>query len=279
MAEKNTEKTPFKFTATAAQWVLPGEPVLLQGPLEYQFKAAAELGYDALEMHLRKPEDASVEEILALTDKYGVRVSGVATGLAKRADNLCLIDPDPAGRQKAVDRLLSFVDWASALNAYIIIGSMRGNLPKDETRPEAEKWIRESLTEALESAKEKKVNINLEVINRYENNYLNTAAETKAFVESFHSPCLKVHLDLFHMNIEEADMCGAIRTAGSDLGLIHFADNNRHACGEGCIDFVPILNTLREIGYDGYISVEHLCIPDGYTAAANTIEFLRRIDK
>ncbi len=279
MTDNPTGKYAFKYTATAAQWVLPGEPVLLQGPLEYQFKAAAELGYDALEMHLRKPEDASVQEILSLTDKYGVRVSGVATGLAKRADGFCLIDPDPAQRRGAVDRLLSFVDWAGALNAYIIIGSMRGNLPKDETRPQAEAWIREGLSEVLKAAEEKKVNINLEVINRYENNYLNTAAETKAFVESFGSPSLKVHLDLFHMNIEEADMCGAIRTAGSDLGLIHFADNNRHACGEGCLDFAAVLNTLREIGYKGYISVEHLCIPDGYTAAKNTIEYLRRIDK
>ena len=79
------------------------------------------------------------------------------------------------------------------------------------------------------------------------------------------------------MNIEEADMLGAIRAVGNKLGLIHFADNNRRACGEGAFDFTQILSTLSEAGYKGYLSVEHSCIPDGYTAAKHSLDFLKSL--
>ena len=275
---KLNQTADFRFTVTAARWALPGAPVLLRyDTFEKQFAAAAELGYDALEMHLRTPEDAPVSELQALQDRYGVKVSGVATGLSKLVDGLSFIDPDAAVRRKATDRIRGFIDWASPLGAYIVIGSMRGNLPAGDERFESLKRMRECMTELVAYAEEKDVTLLLEVINRYENNYLNTAAETIEYVGSYNSDHLKTHLDLFHMNIEEADMLGAIRAVGKDLGLIHFADNNRRACGEGAFDFTPILGTLAEVGYTGYLSLEHNCIPDGYTAAKHSIDFLRSL--
>ncbi len=275
---KLSQKANFRFAVTAARWALPGAPVLLRyDSFEEQFAAAAELGYDALEVHLRTPEDAPVSELKALEKRYGVKLAGVATGLSKLVDGLSLINPDPAVRRKATDRLRSFIDWASELDAYIIIGSMRGNLPVGDAREQSLFWMRECMTELVAYAEEKDVTLLLEVINRYENNYLNTAAETIDYVASYHSDHLKTHLDLFHMNIEEADMLGAIRAVGNKLGLIHFADNNRRACGEGAFDFTSILSTLSDVGYTGYLSVEHNCIPDGYTAAKHSLDFLKSL--
>ena len=276
----HVSKPSFHFAVTAAKWALPNAPVLLRCDTRQQFEQAKKLGYDAIELHLRTPEDVPASELTALQKEFGIRVSAVATGLSKLIDQLCFIDPQVSVRSAAVKRILSFVDWAAEVGCAIIIGSMRGNLPEGEQRAQAERWMREALSEIMQYAESKRVTILLEVINRYENNYLNTAAETVSYVESFGSPFLKVHLDTFHMNIEEANMLEAIRATGAqNLGYIHFADNNRHACGEGALDFSEILNALNDIGYTGYASVECLCIPDGYSAAKNSLNHLNSFMK
>lgn len=266
-----------RFAVTAATYALPGAPVLLRGDTREQFAAAKKLGYDAVELHLRTPEVIPAEELVLLQEEFGVRVSAVATGLAALVDHLCFISPDAQVRAAAVERIKAFIDWCAIVRCSIVLGSLRGNLPRDDTRAQAEEWIRKALTTLTAYAEQRDVTLLLEVINRYENNYLNTAAETIEFVRSFHSEHLKVHLDTFHMNIEEANMAKAIRDTGAMLGYLHLADNNRHACGEGCLDFKAVLQALKDIGYTGYASVECLPLPDGYTAAENSLAYLKAL--
>ena len=83
--------------------------------------------------------------------------------------------------------------------------------------------------------------------------------------------------DLFHMNIEDVDVAGALRRAGARVGHVHFADSNRRAAGQGHTNFTPIIAALREIGYAGYLSAEVLAQPDAQTAAAQTIAAFRRL--
>ena len=268
----------FRFAVTASEWAPEGEPVLLRCATDEAFRQAKALGYDALELHLRAPEDLPAERVAALSRETGVAVAAVATGLAKRVDGLCLIDDDPAVRAAAVERLQAFVRWAARVGCRIIVGSMRGNLPRDEAaRREADRRIHETLGAVLPLAEAEGVPVVLEAINRYENNYCNTARETTAFLDTFGSPCLLTHLDTFHMNIEEADMAAAIRETGARLGHIHFADNTRHACGDGALDFRPVLEALRDVHYAGYLSVECLPIPDGPTAAARSLAHLQAL--
>lgn len=272
-------KSSFKprFAVTAAPYALPGAPVLLRGEIRGQFAAAKKLCYDAIELHLRTPDAIPAEELVSLQEEFGIQVSAVATGLAALVDHLCFISPDAQVRMAAVERIKAFIDWCSVVGCSIVLGSLRGNLPADSSRAQAERWIQEALSSLTAYAEQKDVTLLLEVINRYENNYLNTAAETTEFVRSFHSEHLKVHLDTFHMNIEEVDMAKAIRDTGPMLGYLHLADNNRHACGEGCLNFEAILQALEEIGYTGYASVECLPLPDGYTAAANSLAYLKSL--
>ena len=267
-------KQNFPMAITAAPWALEGAPVLLCGPLPELFQKAQSLGYDAIELHLCKPEDAPVQEILKLSKETGVQIAAVATGLAKLVDKLCFIDDDPAIRAAAVERVKQFIDWAAAIGTGIVIGSLRGTIPDKKHREVPDERIRSCFNDILAYNADKHVPLYLEAINRYENNYLNTAQEMLAFVESFHSKDLFVHLDTFHMNIEETNIPAAIKQAGSRLGHIHLADNNRHACGDGALDFGSILHALADIGYSGYLSVECLPLPDGETAAANTITYI-----
>lgn len=270
------ENKKFKFAVTGAESAPETDPVLLRGSFEEIFSRAAELGYDGVEIHLRTPEAVSPEKLTYLSEKYGVAVAAVATGLAKREEGLCLIDDDAAGRAAAVQRLKDFVEWAAEVGCTIIVGSMRGNIPDKKNRKTVDERMHEALGEVLRYAEEKGVTIVLEAINRYENNYCNTALETAEYVRSFNSPNPLPHLDTFHMNIEEADMNEAIRSVGR-LGHVHLADNTRWACGDGCLDFRKILQTLAEIGYDGYVSVECLPIPDGDTAAKKSIQYIKSL--
>ena len=93
-------------------------------------------------------------------------------------------------------------------------------------------------------------------LNRYESHLVNTVAQALAVVEVADSPALGVLLDTYHMNIEEADLPGAIREAGSRLLLFHVADSNRRAPGRGHIPFPELLAALEGIGYRGPLIVE-----------------------
>jgi sugar phosphate isomerase/epimerase len=268
----------FKFSVSAAPWALKGAPVLLcSNPMRPLFEQAKKLGYDALELHLLTPKDAPVQEIAELCREFGINISAVATGLSKLVEKLCFIDEDPKVRAAAVKRIKEFIDWCEILKCGVIIGSMRGVIPDPDNRVQEDQRMAECLQEILSYSESKEVPIYLEVINRYENNYLNTAKETLEYINKFNSEYLFVHLDTFHMNIEESSMEEAILLCSDKLGYIHVADNTRRTCGEGSIDFKKVLDALNKISYKGYVSVECLPIPDGVTAAKNSISHLKNI--
>lgn len=265
----------FKFSVTAAPWALKGAPVLLCGnPMRPLFEQAKNLGYDALELHLLNPSDAPAQEIAGYCKESGIVISSVATGLSKLVDNLSFIDEDPKVRAAAIKRIKDVIDWCEILKCGVIIGSMRGRIPDIANRAKEDRRMAECFYEILAYTEAKKVPIYLEVINRYENNFLNTAEETLEYISKFNSDYLFVHLDTFHMNIEESSMEEAILLCSDKLGYVHVADNNRHACGEGSIDFKKVLEALSKISYKGYVSVECLPLPDGVTAARKSITHL-----
>jgi sugar phosphate isomerase/epimerase len=116
----------------------------------------------------------------------------------------------------------------------------------------------------------------LEPLNRYESNLFNTVAETLAFLDTLRTKNVKLLCDLFHMNLEEADIAAALRRAGPRLGHVHFADSNRRAIGLGHTDIAPIAAALKDIGYAGYVSAEVLPLPDAATAARQTMASFRQ---
>jgi sugar phosphate isomerase/epimerase len=87
---------------------------------------------------------------------------------------------------------------------------------------------------------------------------------------------VKVLADLFHMNMEEANIADAIRSAGDHIGHIHFVDSNRKPAGLGHMNYVPIAEALWLIGYRGYLSAEAFPHPHSVAAAEQTIGTFRR---
>src|SRR5262249_54528988 len=102
----------------------------------------------------------------------------------------------------------------------------RRPFPGEDKQPLTDRAV-EGVREAIKTAEDCGVFFCIEVVNRFEHFLMNAAAEGIAFVERVGSPNAKVHLDTFHLNIEEDSIGGAIREAGSRLGHLHLGEPNR----------------------------------------------------
>jgi D-psicose/D-tagatose/L-ribulose 3-epimerase len=120
-----------------------------------------------------------------------------------------------------------------------------------------------SMREAVRVAEDQGVFFNVEVVNRFEQFLLNTCEEALDYVAEVGSPNLKMLLDTYHMNIEEDDICAAIKRAGKALGHLHIGENNRKPPSYGHIPWQGIGDTLRAMNYDGSIVMEPFLVPGG----------------
>ena len=115
-----------------------------------------------------------------------------------------------------------------------------------------------------------------EPLNRYETNLCNTVNDGVELLQKSGATNAVLLADLFHMNIEEANVADAIRLGGKHIGHVHFVDSNRQATGAGHTDFAPIAAALKEIDYQGYASAESFPIPDSQAAAQLTIDAFKK---
>lgn len=272
MSIKNGLPEQIILSATLAAELNPASPVIMAGDPAETIARASGLGYDSVELHWADPAKIPFAKISAACREYQMGISAFATGRAYVQDGLSLIHEDSDNRAAAIKRLKDFVDAASPYEATVIIGCIRGNLPSEASRASALDRLAHSTQIIAEYALARNVGIVFEAINRFENNYLNTAQETAAFIRDNNLPNTKILLDTFHMNIEDADMSKAILDCGDLLGYVHIADSNRHFAGAGHINFKEIIHALKSAGYQGCISAECLPLPDSETALAGWIQ-------
>jgi sugar phosphate isomerase/epimerase len=174
-------------------------------------------------------------------------------------------DFDPAARRRAVDGLRRQLDGIASLGGRGVItpaawGMFTRRLPPFDEPPRTPEQDREVLLEGLAElgahAASAGVTLLLEPLNRYEDHMVNTVAQAAELVRAAGSPGVGILADTYHMNIEEDGPCAALRAGGDLLGAVHASDSNRHQPGTGHVPFEAIVATLREIGFDGVLSVE-----------------------
>ncbi len=152
---------------------------------------------------------------------------------------------------------------------------IRGSLPEGETeRAEARTYAVDCFKACSDWAIKAKIQLTVEAINRYETNFLTTAEETNQWIREINSEILGLHLDTFHMNIEEVSIEKAIRSHAKRLVHMHLADSNRWVPGTGHLDFKTILRTLKDAGYQGYLGLECLPVPNPREAAEHAFRYL-----
>jgi sugar phosphate isomerase/epimerase len=235
------------------------------------------LGYEGVELAIRDPDMVEEGKIHEVLKKTGLVVPAVGTGQAFIEEKLSLSSLNPRIRKRAIERVKKHVTLSSSFGSLVIIGLIRGCLPKEKGKKEkAVELLKDSLRECGEFAQSKNVKLVIEPLNRYELNFLNTLEETVAFISSLGMPNIGILADSFHMNIEERDLQKSLLKIKNLLWHFHVADSNRWAPGFGHLDFSTILKTLQETGYQGFISAEILQKPDFHKAAEQTITYLRK---
>lgn len=268
----------YRYAVSTADDAPSTAPILLtQGSLYRNLVMAAQLGYDAIEVHMRENAPVDYCRVADICEQYNVGIAAVVTGRLATQEHVSLTALSEKDAQRAREGVRKYVDIADRFRTDIIIGWIRGSVPESMSRDDYEKRLADALEQLSVYAKGKGVRIIIEAINRYEINTMNSAAETLGFIEKYGLDNVYVHLDTFHMNIEEVDMAAAITLCGERLGYVHVADSNRRYPGAGHIDFNAIFEALDEIGYMGCISVECLPYPDHVTAATNAINNIKSI--
>lgn len=260
-------------------------PVVFKENLTENIIKAASLGYDGVELTIRKPEALKIEEVDKLIQKYDIEVLAIGTGQIYGEEGLNLSDQNKSIREKAVKRTKEIIDIAGHFGARIIIGLIRGNIvDMDNYSSElikAEERIADCLEKLLLYSEEKSVEFLLEPINRYEVNIFNRLEDVGDFLSRYDHRLdpkkIGILADTFHMNIEEPVIEESLKRYSGLIRHIHLADSNRWPPGYGHIDFKNIMKTLKLTGYNGYLSFEMLPMPDPDTAARKGIEFIKRL--
>ncbi len=225
----------------------------------------AEHGFDGVEitvMYHAVPDSTSVqrrEEIKRYVRGKGLEISALhfifPGGMKMTAD-------DHGERTRIADHMVSVLELAADLEAPVVVvggGGVR-SLPEDVDREEALARVLGIYEDTMRRGEKLGVVAGFEALNRYETNLGFTLEECCAYVDRIGSPALKVVGDTFHMNIEEASLPAAVEKAGPKLAHLHLPDSHRLAPGGGHIDFPPIFEALRKIGYSGYVSFEFFSI-------------------
>ncbi|MCD8348981.1 MAG: sugar phosphate isomerase/epimerase [Planctomycetaceae bacterium] len=261
-----------RLAVTAAENAGPKAPILLRGDLGAATKTARAIGYQGIEIHVPDIWEFAVSAFKADCDAAGVAVSALVSGQLYVRKGLSICNDDPANVQKAIEGLKLFVDAAATLSTGVVVGWVRGQVGDEREKKLAKQA--ESLKEVGQYALAKNVPLYIEAINRYELDSLNTAREILDFIDKYSIPSTYIHLDTFHMNIDEHRPSKAIREVGALLGYVHVAENTRWYPGHDRLDFDEVFAALEGIGYDGFVSVECLPYPTGEEAARRAHEWL-----
>lgn len=240
-------------------------------------RKVSELGYDAIELNIRDPEQINWKRVKKIISVHGLAVSSILTGRVFSVDHLSLSHPSTKVRKLAIRRIKKHISFAATLSAIVLIGWVRGNWEKNEEQ--ARKAFVDGLRECGKFAKNEGVLLGIEPINRYEINSIQTIYEAVAILKDIGFPNIGVVADTFHMNIEEDEpIYKSIYRCKGHLFHVHVADNNRKAPGAGHLMFKGFFQSLREMGYDRFVSVEVVpCLPKFVTVAEKSIRYLRKI--
>ncbi len=255
---------------------VPGNWFVLRDGLESDCRAAAQMGYDGVELMIRSAEDCDREELAQVLSDNGLELAAVSSGGGALSRGLSMCSPDPRVREQAREFAAEIIEFAGSFGAPVVFGMLRGGVEPGLDRATALGWLREAMNEAGLRARKHGQNILIEPQNRYEINLINRLDEGVQFIESLDVDNARILADLFHMNIEERSVCAALREAADYIGHVHLADSNRRAPGYGHMDFAEVARTLREIGFDGYVVAELQPYPSPHEAAKQAIQCFRK---
>lgn len=221
---------------------------------------AHQAGFDAAEISLLKGGDIDVTTYRDWLNRLGLQPYCIM-GLNAETD---ITSPDVAIQKAGIEYVKRALEAAARLGSPILCGlpymqwfyfPPDGNFQAYRDRSAA------ALHEIAKTAADLNVTICLEIINRYETFMFNTVAESLSFLKQVDHPSVKLHLDTYHMNMEEDNIAAAIRQAGHQLGHFHCVASNRKLPGPATINWEEIRKALDDLHYDGGLVIEAFPLP------------------
>jgi D-psicose/D-tagatose/L-ribulose 3-epimerase len=211
-------------------------------------------GYDLLELSLHDSLNLDVERTRAQLDEAGLKVA-CSRGLAFDAD---VSSEDAAVVSRGADLLADSLEITHRLGGTFFTGALYSALGKYDRPLSAigRANVVAVLRDLAVQAGEHHMDLGLEICNRYETNVINTAVDALRLADDIGADNVLIHLDTYHMNIEEDDFVRPVLTVGDRLGYVHIGENHRGYLGSGHLDFAPFFRALATVGYQGPITFE-----------------------
>ena len=241
-----------KIGITAWNWV---SPFRTDKDLGLVAKAAS-FGAEVFEFAMEDDAQVGATELKRALGDSGLDCSVVGPYGAHRD----LSHPDAAIRSQGEEHARRGVDLCSEIGSNIFTGPAVGfggqEVLSSETRRSRLQYAAESLRRLGDYASQAGVRLGVEILNRYEDNVLTTAEQAREFIDLVDHRSVGIHLDAFHMNIEEVDPAGAVMTAGDRIVHFHAAGSHRGTPGAGNFAWREVAAALKKVDYSGYVVIE-----------------------
>lgn len=235
---------------SATQWIFGREP------LEETALRLADLGYDGIELS-GEPDAVTAAGVRRVVEPLGLRVTSICGIYTPERD---LSHRNAATRRAAVEYVRRCAELGAELGAsvVIVVPTAVGRTQPDADPASEWQWAVESLAAAADAIPPDGPRLALEALNRYETYLVNSLERADELRRAAGSPRVALMADLFHMNIEEADVVAAVRDHADHVAHVHLADSNRREPGRGHTDFAGVLAVLDRGGYAGALTMEFL---------------------
>ena len=214
-------------------------------------------GFETVEIPVEAPEHIDPAKVRAAAEKAGLAIGSICACMGPGRD----LRGTDAEQKTGRDYVGALIDQAVDLGCPRVIGPIYSVVGKaDAVEPDQQKteWalVVENLKTLARQAEQRGIILCIEPLNRFETDFLNTCDQGLKLIRAVGSKAVKLHLDTFHMNIEEKDQAAAIRKAGRLLAHFHACGSDRGTPGGDHIDWKPIVKALKEINYQGDIVIE-----------------------
>jgi len=223
---------------------------------------AGKIGFDAIEIMappLLELSSQECQDLKKFAQDRGVELM-YSIGLG---DDMDMTSDDPVMREYSIKSVSDMIRKIGMMDGKMMAGifyatwqkKFDGPMTLELKKRETDKSV-SAVKQIMKVAEDNGVYLGFEVVNRFEQYIANTAVEAVEYCKRVDSPNIKIHLDTFHMSIEEDSMTAAIRTAAGYLGHFHVGENNRRLPGTGRQPWAEIFATLKDVGYKNAINME-----------------------
>ena len=221
------------------------------------FKQFKKWGFDTVEIPIEDPSHIDPARVKSALDKAGLVCGTVCACMGPDRD----LRGNTTQQRTGLKYMKTLIDQMVVLDCPKLIGPVYSAVGRADAVPADEQkkqWsaVVKNLKTLCKYAEQKGRQVCLEPLNRFETDFINTCDQGLKMIKNVGSPALKLHLDTFHMNIEEKNQAKAIRKAGKLLGHFHACGSDRGTPGGDHIDWKPIASALKGVGYKGDVVIE-----------------------